>query len=129
MTTTLERKMRERNKSCCDGLAQAKLSLEELQQFTEDLQILAHPIRMQIVVFENSGHFPWLEEPDVFFATVTSFLKGSGHAAGRAPDARHDLAARLLTDGGIAERPARCARKRRSVVDRQNPGASSAAPY
>ena len=49
MTTTLERKVRQRNSSCCDGLAQAKLSLEEMQQFTDDLQILAHPIRMQIL--------------------------------------------------------------------------------
>ena len=49
MTTVLERKVRQRNSSCCDGLAQAKLSLEELQQFTDDLQILAHPIRMQIL--------------------------------------------------------------------------------
>jgi len=49
MATMLERKMRQRNTSCCDGLAQAKLSLEELQQFTDDLQILAHPIRMQIL--------------------------------------------------------------------------------
>ena len=49
MTTTLERKVRQRNSSCCDGLAQAKLSLAELQQFTDDLQILAHPIRMQIL--------------------------------------------------------------------------------
>jgi len=28
----------------------------------------------KLAVFENSGHFPWVEEPDVFFATVTSFL-------------------------------------------------------
>jgi proline iminopeptidase len=33
--------------------------------------------RSKLVVFENSGHFPWLEEPDLFFATVTSFLKGT----------------------------------------------------
>jgi ArsR family transcriptional regulator len=49
MTTMLDRKVRERNSFCCDGLAQAQLSLEELQQFTDDLQILAHPIRMQIL--------------------------------------------------------------------------------
>jgi ArsR family transcriptional regulator, arsenate/arsenite/antimonite-responsive transcriptional repressor len=49
MTTMLERKVRQRNSSCCGGLGQTKLSLEELQQFTEDLQILAHPIRMQIL--------------------------------------------------------------------------------
>ena len=49
MTTVLERKVRQRNSSCCDGLAQPQLSLEKLQQFTDDLQILAHPIRMQIL--------------------------------------------------------------------------------
>jgi proline iminopeptidase len=29
----------------------------------------------KLVVFENSGHFPWVEEPELFFATVTNFLK------------------------------------------------------
>jgi ArsR family transcriptional regulator, arsenate/arsenite/antimonite-responsive transcriptional repressor len=56
MTTTLERKVRQRNSSCCDGLVQAKLSLEELQQFTDDLQILAHPIRMQILDILGQSH-------------------------------------------------------------------------
>ena len=27
-----------------------------------------------VIVFERSGHFPWLEEPDRFFDTVTSWL-------------------------------------------------------
>ena len=49
MTTTLERKVRQRGTACCDGLAQAQRSPEEVQQFTDDLQILAHPIRMQIL--------------------------------------------------------------------------------
>jgi proline iminopeptidase len=41
-------------------------------------QIIYEGIRgSKLVVFENSGHFPWLEEPDVFFATVASFLKGT----------------------------------------------------
>jgi ArsR family transcriptional regulator, arsenate/arsenite/antimonite-responsive transcriptional repressor len=48
MTTTLEHRVRQSN-PCCDGLARAQLSLEEVQQFTDDLQILAHPIRMQIL--------------------------------------------------------------------------------
>jgi pimeloyl-ACP methyl ester carboxylesterase len=30
----------------------------------------------KLAVFENSGHLPWLEEPDLFFSTVTNFLKG-----------------------------------------------------
>ena len=29
----------------------------------------------KLVVFENSGHFPWVEEPEYFFSTVTNFLK------------------------------------------------------
>jgi len=29
----------------------------------------------KLMVFENSGHFPWVEEPELFFATVTNFLK------------------------------------------------------
>lgn len=29
----------------------------------------------QIVVFENSGHLPWTEEPDSFFSAVTRFLQ------------------------------------------------------
>ena len=29
----------------------------------------------KLVVFENSGHFPWVEEPEYFFTTVTNFLK------------------------------------------------------
>ena len=49
MTTTIERKVRERNTACCDSLAQPQLSLEDMQRFTDDLQILAHPIRMQIL--------------------------------------------------------------------------------
>jgi proline iminopeptidase len=28
----------------------------------------------ELVFFEESGHFPWLEEPDVFFAAVTDWL-------------------------------------------------------
>jgi proline iminopeptidase len=28
----------------------------------------------EIVVFEGSGHFPWIEEPDVFFAAVCDWL-------------------------------------------------------
>ena len=29
----------------------------------------------KLVIFENSGHFPWVEEPDLFFSTVINFLK------------------------------------------------------
>jgi proline iminopeptidase len=40
-------------------------------------QIIHEGIRgSKLAVFEKSGHFPWLEEPDLFFSTVTNFLKG-----------------------------------------------------
>ena len=56
MMTTLKGSVRQPGNSCCDGLAQAQLSLEESQQFTDDLQILAHPIRMQILaILGQSG--------------------------------------------------------------------------
>jgi proline iminopeptidase len=29
----------------------------------------------ELVIFEHSGHFPWLEEPDAFFATVRGWLQ------------------------------------------------------
>jgi proline iminopeptidase len=25
-------------------------------------------------IFEHSGHFPWIEEPDAFFSAVRAFL-------------------------------------------------------
>lgn len=30
----------------------------------------------RLVIFEQSGHFPWIEEPDRFFSLVSSFLDG-----------------------------------------------------
>jgi proline iminopeptidase len=41
-------------------------------------QIIHESIRgSKLAIFEKSGHFPWLEEPDLFFSTVTNFLKGN----------------------------------------------------
>jgi len=34
----------------------------------------------QLVVFERSGHYPWIEESDRYFETVSTFLDGSHHA-------------------------------------------------
>lgn len=34
----------------------------------------------QLHVFEHSGHFPWIEEPDAFFTTVRTFLNDSQSA-------------------------------------------------
>ena len=33
----------------------------------------------KLAVFEKSGHFPWLDESDLFFSTVTNFLKGESY--------------------------------------------------
>ena len=29
----------------------------------------------EVVIFENSAHFPWIEEPDAFYAALESFLE------------------------------------------------------
>lgn len=34
----------------------------------------------ELAVFEGSGHFPWLEEPDVFFERIGGWLGRSGRA-------------------------------------------------
>jgi proline iminopeptidase len=28
-----------------------------------------------VAILENSAHFPWLDEPDAFFATITDWLR------------------------------------------------------
>ena len=37
----------------------------------------------RVEVFEHSSHFPWLDEPDLFFSTVTGWLQEQGVAAAR----------------------------------------------
>jgi ArsR family transcriptional regulator len=49
MTATFEFKERPRSDGCYAEVLPARLSAEAAQQFSEDLQILAHPIRMQIL--------------------------------------------------------------------------------
>jgi ArsR family transcriptional regulator len=49
MTTTVELKERSRSAPCCAEALPVRLSAEAAQQFSDDLQILAHPIRMQIL--------------------------------------------------------------------------------
>ena len=49
MTATVELRERPRNAGCCAVVLPVQLSAEAAQQFSEDLQILAHPIRMQIL--------------------------------------------------------------------------------
>ena len=38
-------------------------------------RIAAHVSHAEVVVFEGSAHFPWIEEPDEFFDTITSWLR------------------------------------------------------
>ena len=40
---------RERGTRCCDGVVDAGLSTLEAQQLTNDLLLLAHPVRLQIL--------------------------------------------------------------------------------
>jgi proline iminopeptidase len=30
--------------------------------------------KAQVVLLENAGHFPWVEQPEAFFAPLSSFL-------------------------------------------------------
>ena len=38
-------------------------------------RIAARMPHAEVVVFERSGHFPWIEEPDSFFDTVLGWLR------------------------------------------------------
>jgi proline iminopeptidase len=38
-------------------------------------RIAAHVPHAEVVVFEGSAHFPWIEEPDEFFDTINSWLR------------------------------------------------------
>jgi ArsR family transcriptional regulator len=49
MTATVELKERPHSAGCCAEVLPVRLSAEAAQQFSDDLQILAHPIRMQIL--------------------------------------------------------------------------------
>src|SRR3954464_13849498 len=49
MTLTLGSITRKPGARCCDDADQQQLSPETAQQFTDDLLILAHPIRIQIL--------------------------------------------------------------------------------
>ena len=49
MTATVELKERAHSAGCCAEALPVRLSAEAAQQFSDDLQILAHPIRMQIL--------------------------------------------------------------------------------
>jgi pimeloyl-ACP methyl ester carboxylesterase len=38
----------------------------------------AHVPRAEVVVFEESSHFPWLDEPEAFTATIRHWLEQQG---------------------------------------------------
>jgi ArsR family transcriptional regulator len=49
LTATVELSQPARSAGCCAEPLPVRLSAEAVQQFSNDLQILAHPIRMQIL--------------------------------------------------------------------------------
>jgi pimeloyl-ACP methyl ester carboxylesterase len=42
--------------------------------FPQSYRIARHLPDAEVVVLEDSGHFPWIEEPDTFFIAVTDWL-------------------------------------------------------
>src|SRR5512138_1881651 len=55
MTATVELRARPRNAGCCVEVLPTRLSAEAAQQLSDDLQIVAHPIRMQILDILGRG--------------------------------------------------------------------------
>jgi ArsR family transcriptional regulator, arsenate/arsenite/antimonite-responsive transcriptional repressor len=56
MPTNLEEPIQVQSASCCNPIAPARLDDEAAQRFTDDLTILAHPIRVQILdLLSRSG--------------------------------------------------------------------------
>lgn len=57
-TEPIELAERKRGARCCDGVADTRLSGAEAEQLSADLDILAHPIRVQIldILARNRGH-------------------------------------------------------------------------
>ena len=49
MFDTIEIQERSRGVRCCDPTTEPQLTMEQAQLLTSDLQILAHPIRLQIL--------------------------------------------------------------------------------
>lgn len=57
MTRTLQIVERELGERCCDRNARPKIAPREAERMAEDLQVLAHPIRLQLldVLARNEG--------------------------------------------------------------------------
>lgn len=56
-TTVLQVQERKRGTRCCEGAVKLRLTAEAAEQLSKDLQILAHPIRLQIlgILSRNEG--------------------------------------------------------------------------
>jgi ArsR family transcriptional regulator len=57
MTGAIPLQERKRGMRCCDRAAKPRLSLRQAEQLSEDLQILAHPVRLQLleILSRNEG--------------------------------------------------------------------------
>jgi len=44
-----------------------------------EMRIPGNLIKVELVVFEDSGHFPFIEAPEVFFKEVRIFLEETGN--------------------------------------------------
>jgi proline iminopeptidase len=42
--------------------------------FPQSHRIARHLPNAEVLLFEQSGHFPWLDEPDAFFPAVKGWL-------------------------------------------------------
>ena len=51
-----------------------------LPEIAQEIKAALPPQSSRLVVFERSGHRPWVEETDRYFETVSAFLDGNSHA-------------------------------------------------
>ena len=58
MSEQIEIQERRRGSRCCESEVTPRLTTEEAQALSDDLQILAHPVRLQIlsIIARNEGH-------------------------------------------------------------------------
>jgi ArsR family transcriptional regulator len=89
MTTPLVIEEREAGAQCCSSDVGAALSTAEAQQVTDDLQILAHPVRLQIL------HLLARQQGQVCVCDIESAVPV------KQPTVSHHL--RLLRDAGLVD--------------------------
>ena len=51
-----------------------------LPEIAEEIKDYLPAQTSQLVVIERSGHYPWIDESDRYFETVSAFLDGNHHA-------------------------------------------------